>query len=117
MHFSRRPPTDAELVRAALQGRTQQFAVLVERYQNLVYHVLLSRLCRHEDAEDLAQETFLRAFRRLDELEEPAKFGPWLRRIAENLACSALRHRRTAAAGFPEESVTLKSRVAFCAGR
>lgn len=97
MLFPRRPLLDAELVRAVLQGRTQSFAVLVERYQGLVYHVLLSRLGQHEDAEDLSQETFLKAFRRLDELEEPAKFGPWLRRIAENLACSALRHRQAAA--------------------
>ncbi|MFA6111959.1 MAG: sigma-70 family RNA polymerase sigma factor [Candidatus Latescibacterota bacterium] len=97
MLFHRTPPTDAELVRAVLQGRKQQFGVLVERYQNLVYHVLVSRMSHPSEAEDLAQETFLRAFRRLDELEEPAKFGPWLRRIAENLAFSAVRSSRVRA--------------------
>lgn len=102
MLHHRRPRTDAELVRAVLQGRTQQFGVLVERYQHLLHHLLLARVSRFEEAEDLAQEAFLRAFRRLDELEEPAKFGPWLRRIGENLACGALRSRRLAQTAVPD---------------
>ncbi|MFA6108455.1 MAG: sigma-70 family RNA polymerase sigma factor, partial [Candidatus Latescibacterota bacterium] len=102
MFHHRRSRTDAELVRAVLQGHTQQFGVLVERYQHLLHHLLLARVSRFEEAEDLTQEAFLRAFRRLDELEEPAKFGPWLRRIGENLAYGALRSRKIAQAAVPD---------------
>lgn len=94
MLFPRSVTPDADLVRAVLQGHTQQFGVLVARYQNLVCHTLLSRLSHPDEADDLAQETFLKAFRRLSDLEEPGKFGPWVRRIAENLAFSALRSRQ-----------------------
>lgn len=93
MLFLRREPTDAELVRAVLQGRTQRFALLVDRYRNLVYSTLLARIRQVDDAEDLAQETFLKAFRYLDSLQDPRKFGPWVRQIAANQALSMLRAR------------------------
>lgn len=93
MLFRLRDLSDAEAVRAVLQGRSQRFAVLVDRYKNLVYSTLLARIRQQDEVDDLAQETFLRAFRHLDTLEDPRKFGPWVRQIAANQALNFLRAR------------------------
>ncbi|MFA6112070.1 MAG: sigma-70 family RNA polymerase sigma factor [Candidatus Latescibacterota bacterium] len=89
--FFDRHPSDADLVRAVVQGQTQRFAALVERYQNLVYSTILGRTHRADEADDLAQEVFFQAFRHLTTLDDPRKFGPWVRRIAENQAVGFLR--------------------------
>ncbi|MCC7263070.1 MAG: sigma-70 family RNA polymerase sigma factor [Candidatus Latescibacteria bacterium] len=94
MLFPRPSIPDAELVRAVLHGRTRQFGVLVERYQGLVYSTLLARVSRIEEVEDLAQETFLRAFRQLDSLQDPRAFRGWLKQIADHLALNFLRSRK-----------------------
>lgn len=91
MRFGRDVP-DEELVRLVLQGRSERYADLVKRYERLVYSVLLARVSRSEDLEDLAQETFFRAFRHLDALDTPSCFGAWLRRIADHVA---LNHQRS----------------------
>ena len=84
MLFRRTEDTDANLVAAVRSGKTQRFSELVSRYRNLVYATVLARVHDPDDADDLAQDTFLAGFRQLDQLEDPRKFGPWLRRIAEN---------------------------------
>lgn len=89
--FFDRHSSDADLVRSVVQGQTQRFAALVERYQNLVYSTILSRTHRIDEADDLAQEVFFQAFRHLASLDDPRKFGPWVRRIAENQAVGFLR--------------------------
>ena len=91
MLFRRTEDTDANLVEAVRSGKTQRFAELVSRYRNLVYATVLARVHDPDDADDLAQDTFLAGFRQLDQLEDPHKFGPWLRRIAENGAMNFLR--------------------------
>jgi len=73
------------VIRKVLEGKTNLFAILVDRYKNLVFSTLLARLNRVDDAEDLAQEAFLKAYRELGRLEDPQKFGPWLKQICENL--------------------------------
>jgi RNA polymerase sigma-70 factor (ECF subfamily) len=93
MRFRSREYSDAEVVRAVLQGRSQRFALLVDRYKNLVYSTLLARVRQQDEADDLAQETFLKAFRHLDSLEDPRKFGPWVRQIAAHQALNFLRDR------------------------
>jgi RNA polymerase sigma-70 factor (ECF subfamily) len=82
---------DEELVRKAALGSVGAFDVLVVRYQDRVYNVL-ARMCGSPDeAEDLAQETFLKAYRALGAFRQGSKFYTWLFRIAVNLAVS---HRR-----------------------
>ena len=85
MLWNRQAP-DGTLIRAVLQGQTQRFAGLVDRYQNLVYSTIRARVSHPDEAEDLVQETFLRAYRHLGALEDLNRFGPWLRRIAVNVA-------------------------------
>ena len=81
-------------VRAAQKGDEGAFARLIRRRQGMVTALLVTRVRSRDDAEDLAQEVFLRAWRRLPGLREPGKFTGWLARIAVN---AALDHRRRAA--------------------
>jgi RNA polymerase sigma factor (sigma-70 family) len=84
---------DAELVRAARDGDDAgaAFGELVRRHERGVYVLALSLLHDAAEAEDMAQEAFLRAFRNLDLLADPAKFGVWLRRIAFGVCVDWLR--------------------------
>lgn len=90
------PPENDDLVaiRATLAGDRRAFAVLVEKYQRPLYAVLRRLVRRHEEADDLLQESFVRAFQHLGEFELGRPFYPWLYRIALNLALTALRRRK-----------------------
>ena len=81
-------PPDDELnwIRNSLAGDTEAYAALVKQYQKMV-HVLAFRMTGSlEDAEDLAQETFLRAYQELESFRGAAKFSTWLCQIAINLS-------------------------------
>ena len=88
--LKRRIQTDATLVRRVLAGRREEFGVLVERHLSAAFAVAYARTGNHADAEDAAQESFLRALKTLDRLREPSKFGPWLLTIARNVATDTL---------------------------
>ena len=88
--------SDADLVVEARAGggaASDPFGELVRRYQRMVYALALS-LVRPADADDVAQDAFLRAFRNLDLLADPAKFGVWLRRITFGVAIDHVRSDR-----------------------
>jgi RNA polymerase sigma-70 factor, ECF subfamily len=87
--------TDAQLAREAGQGNAKAFGVLVERYRAGVVGYVAGLLGTREDAEELAQETFLRAWRQARTLRDPATVSGWLYRIAHNLAVSHARRPRT----------------------
>ena len=91
------PAGDAALVAAVVAGDRQAFAALVERHQARIL-ALLERLtgCR-EQARDLAQETFVSAYRKLATFEQRSAFATWLYRIACNHAAAAGRRRRPVA--------------------
>ncbi|HSL21686.1 MAG TPA: RNA polymerase sigma factor [Vicinamibacterales bacterium] len=76
---------DAELVRATLAGNRQAFDLIVTRYRRPIYHLCLRYVGRHEDAADLAQEVFLRAYRGLGGFQGKASFSTWLYRIGVNV--------------------------------
>jgi RNA polymerase sigma-70 factor, ECF subfamily len=84
---------DAYLVRRTLRGDLEAFGNLYERYARLVRAVCWDATRDLSEAQDLAQEVFLRAFQRLPELRDPAKFGPWVTGIARLLAKEWLRGR------------------------
>jgi RNA polymerase sigma-70 factor (ECF subfamily) len=86
-------PSDAELVERARTGRREALEALVRRHSSAVLAVALRESPRACDAEDIAQEAFVKAFRRLDELEDPAAFRGWIRRIAVNLAHDVARRK------------------------
>ena len=83
-------PTDGELVRRAKQGEKLAFDELMQRYQQEVITVAFRMLDHHEEALELAQEAFFRAYRGLPRFREEAAFRTWLYQIVLNLC----RHRR-----------------------
>ena len=75
---------DGALVRACLAGQREAFDVVVERHQRQVYRLCYRFVGNHEDASDLSQEVFVRAYRGLSRFGGRAAFGTWLYRIAVN---------------------------------
>ncbi|HOX07550.1 MAG TPA: sigma-70 family RNA polymerase sigma factor [Planctomycetota bacterium] len=84
---------DAGLVRRTLAGDRTAFEELIRRYMGAVFAIALREAPAASDAEDIAQECFVRAFHSLSSLEEPAAFRGWLKRIAVNLSRDAARNR------------------------
>lgn len=76
----------AAQVRAAQRGNREAFGQLVERFQNAVYGVALRRLRNHAEAQELTQEVFVQAMRKIAQLREPECFGGWLRSITTRMA-------------------------------
>jgi RNA polymerase sigma-70 factor (ECF subfamily) len=89
-----RDASDDALVQAAARGDTGAFRALVERWSPRVIAFLTRALGRRADAEDLAQETFLRVYRAAPRYAAEGRFAAWLFRIAGNLARSELRRRK-----------------------
>jgi len=112
--------TDEELVAKSVGGDAESFNELILRWERPIYVLAYRTIGREEDARDVCQETFLRAFRALPGFRGQAKFSSWLYRIALNLCRDWMRReRRTptvqapegvdlldlAAAGEPSESI------------
>jgi RNA polymerase sigma-70 factor (ECF subfamily) len=87
---------DLRLVEKCQDGDAAAFDELVHRYKNRVYNVAYRFLGNHEDAQDVAQETFIRAYKGIQSFKGAAKVSTWLHSIAGNLAKNRLRdsHRR-----------------------
>jgi RNA polymerase sigma-70 factor (ECF subfamily) len=84
---------DAGDVERARAGDTEAFRVLVERHSHALFRLAYRLTGNEHDAEDVVQEAFLKAYRRLDQFESRANFGSWLYRIAANCAVDVLRAR------------------------
>lgn len=76
-------PTEEQLVRATSAGDRSAYAILYDRYAPLVRAVCYDYSRNLADAQDLAQDVFLRAYQRLDQLRKPESFGPWIVSIAK----------------------------------
>ncbi len=87
--------TDLEAAREARLGNQQAFRVLVERHSRLVFRLAYRMTGNEQDAEDLVQESFLRAYKQLHNFDERAAFGTWLHRICVNCSLDLLRARKT----------------------
>lgn len=85
---------DADLVRQTLCGNTAAYNGLVQRYQRQVYNLAYRMLGNAEDAGDLVQDTFLRAYGALASFRQDASFLTWLYKIASNLCIDQLRSRK-----------------------
>jgi RNA polymerase sigma-70 factor (ECF subfamily) len=85
------------LIAACRAGRTEAFGVLVQRYQDRLYPTMLRLTGSADDALDLLQDAFLRAFEKLDRFQGESSFYTWVYRIAVNLALSGRRRRRVTA--------------------
>ena len=88
------PRSDIELVQEVRNGRRQAFTELMKRYQERVYWVARRIVGSHDDADDIVQETFVKAYLALGEFRGDSSFFTWLYRIAVNLSLNALRKRQ-----------------------
>jgi len=86
--------TDVVVVARAREGDSDAFRLLVDRNSRSIFRLAYRMAGNEQDAEDLVQETFLRAYRNLDSFQERANFGTWLYRIAVNCSLDWLRKRR-----------------------
>ena len=94
--------TDLELVERAKTGDLRSYEELVKRYERLVGRVIYPYAGRDAAVEDLVQETFLRAYDRLDTFNPEYRFKTWLLAIANNLGIDTLRRRREVVEFNPE---------------
>lgn len=94
---------DDSLLGAARAGDRAAFSTLVERYREVVFAYALARLRSRDEAEDLTQETFVRAFAGLERLRSLASWEAWLMRILRNLCNDALRRKRVRRAEVLDE--------------
>jgi RNA polymerase sigma-70 factor (ECF subfamily) len=96
-------PPDGMLLDRCGSGDVEAFGELVQRYQQTVFNVCFRMLGERREAEDLAQETFIRAYRKLDTFDVSRPFGPWIRRVAANLCLNHLEKRRIPLLPLDEE--------------
>lgn len=96
--------TDAELVRRARRGDADAFERLVRRHLRASHAVARRLVDDHADADDVVQDSFLRALERLEDCRDPARFRSWLLSIVRNRAHN-VRERQTLRRGIPLESV------------
>jgi len=86
--------TDRELVEAAQRGDSQAFGTLMRRHQRRVYRLALQLVRRGAEAEDVTQETFVRAYGALDRFDGRSEPFTWIYRIAVNLSLNVIRARK-----------------------
>jgi len=106
--------TDSELVKACLEGREAAYAELVRRYQDSVFGLAVSMTRNRADAEDMAQEAFIRAYRKLDQYNPELAFRPWILRICSNRTKNLFRsriHRRSAEEKHLNEEAVVQDAV------
>jgi len=87
---------ETALIDCIVSGQSSQFELLVGNYQQRIYATLLGMLGSPQDAEDVTQETFITAFRKLDQFERRSSFYTWLYRIAFNAAIDLQRRKKRA---------------------
>jgi RNA polymerase sigma-70 factor (ECF subfamily) len=107
---------DRQLVLATLAGDVPAFGRLVQRYWNMVFALALGRIKDATEAEDIAQESFLKAYARLDSLRNPSRFSGWLARITLQQCTNVVRRdiRSRAALGSQATPLTDLTAIPAC---
>ena len=109
-HLIFREVEDLDLIAKARKGDVEAYNLLVSRWEKRVFNYLLRLTSgRREDAQDLSQDVFLKAYQNLAKLDDPAKFAGWLFRIAHNEAYSMLRKNRLDDAGITFDPATAEA--------
>jgi RNA polymerase sigma-70 factor (ECF subfamily) len=96
--------TDSAAADEARRGNQQAFRVLVERHSHAVFRLAFRMTGNEQDAEDMVQETFLRAYKQLHRFDGRAAFGTWLYRICANCSLDLLRSRQSRRESQPADS-------------
>jgi len=100
--------TDLELIQNILAGETAQYALLVKRHQRFVFTLALRFLKNREDAEEVAQDCFVKAYRALGTFKQTSKFSTWLYTITYTTAMTLLRKKRLDTNSIHDEETFLE---------
>lgn len=98
-------PSDIELISTVLNGDQQAYAIIVDRYQPFVFTLVLRYIKSREDAEEVAQDIFVKAYRALADFKGASKFSTWLYTIATTTCISFLRKKRLEIHSLDNEKV------------
>jgi RNA polymerase sigma-70 factor (ECF subfamily) len=96
---------DSAMVEAVRQGDSTAYRGLVEKYQGRVYSMVYGMVRNREDARDITQDAFVKAYRKLDSFRTESSFYTWLYKIAMNLAIDFLRKRKRRSTGEFDEGI------------
>ena len=94
MDVDERKKEDQRLIKLAREGDQKAFETLLKKYRNLVYHVMIKMVRNPQEAEDLSQEAFIKAFNALASFNEEFAFSTWLMKIATNNCIDYLRKKK-----------------------
>lgn len=97
--------TDSELIARVLKGEPQLYAELVKRYQNFVFTIALKYTPVREDAEEIAQDAFVKAFKALKDFRGDSKFSTWLYAIVNSTSITFLRKKKLQTYSLDNEHV------------
>lgn len=97
--------TDSEIISRVLSGEQQLYAELVGKYQNFVFTITLRYAHQREDAEEIAQDVFVKAYRSLSNFRGDAKFSTWLYTIVTTSCITFLRKKRLETSSLNNEGV------------
>lgn len=86
--------TEQEIIISVQKGNTQHFSILVDRHKNMIYSLVYRMVKPEEDAEEVAQDTFLKAFKAIKQFKRNSKFSTWLYKIAYFTAINHLRKNK-----------------------
>ncbi len=96
---------DNDLIQLVLQGNTSAYAVLVDRYRNFVFTIVLRYISSREDAEEVSQDIFVKAFRSLADFKGASKFSTWLYTITTTSCLTFLRKKKLEVHSLENENV------------
>ncbi|HUC82387.1 MAG TPA: RNA polymerase sigma factor [Flavisolibacter sp.] len=96
---------DTELIQLVLRGNEAMYAQLVERYQNFVFTIVLRYVKSREDAEEVAQDVFVKAYRSLADFKGASKFSTWLYTVATTSCLSFMRKKKVEVQSLDNENV------------
>ncbi len=99
---------DEQIINRILNGEQSAFALLVERYQNYVFTLVLRFTDNREDAEEIAQDTFVKAYRSLADFRGDSKFSTWLFTITRTTCLSFLRKKKLNTQSLDNERMSLQ---------
>jgi RNA polymerase sigma-70 factor (ECF subfamily) len=88
-------PDEQQLIRQVKEGRGGAFRLLVEQYMKQAYNIAFGFVNNHDDAEDVAQEAFMRIYQSIASFRGDAEFSTWLYRIVMNLSLNKIRQRKS----------------------
>ena len=94
--------SDQIYIDKVLQGETNAFAYLINKYKDMAYTVAIKIVKSHEDAEEVAQDSFLKAYEKLDSFKGNSKFSTWLYTIAYRNSITKIRKKKVATSDIDE---------------